>query len=79
MEIANQHLYQEFRKEVLSKLCKIYNDFRDIQLAIFHKMGEYSTREDLIGWVHGSEVPNVTEIINENARLIGENDILSKL
>lgn len=73
MEIANMPLYQSFRKEVLSRLCKIYEDSRDIQLGIFHKMSEYSNNEELVGWVHGNEVPNVKELINENARLIGEN------
>jgi regulator of replication initiation timing len=78
MEKENQTLYKEFRKEVLSKLCKIYDDYRDIQLAIFHKMGEYSSREDLIGWIHGNEVPNTTELINENSRLRIENTSLNQ-
>lgn len=76
MEIANMPLYQSFRKEVLSRLCKIYEDSRDIQLGIFHKMSEYSSNEELIGWVHGNEVPDVKELIHENARIVTESSSL---
>lgn len=76
MEIANLPLYQSFRKEVLGRLCKIYDDYRDIQLGIFHKMGEYSSNEELVGWVHGNEIPNVKELFNENARLLSESSSL---
>jgi hypothetical protein len=78
MEKANLPLYQEFRSEVLNKICKIYDDYRDIQIAIFHKMNEYSDRKDLIGWIHGNEVPDTLGIINENSRLILEITDLKK-
>lgn len=78
MEKANETLYREFRKEVLSKLCKIYEDSRDIQLAIFQKMSEYSSNAELIGWVYGKDVPNSSELINENTKLSVENNKLQR-
>lgn len=78
MEKENGQKYKDFRKEVLSKICKIFQDERDIQLAIFHKMGEYSSRTDLTGWIHGSDVPNVNSLINENSVLRAEIETLKE-
>lgn len=76
MEKENPSLYKEFRAEVLSKVCKFYNDKRDIQLAIFQKLVEYTGDENLVGWVYGKDVPNVSVLSTENAKLRIENDKL---
>ncbi|MFD3261367.1 DUF4062 domain-containing protein [Paenibacillus lentus] len=78
MEKANPQLYQEFRKEVLGKICKIFDDERDIELAVFQKMGEYISRDDLTGWIRGSEVPEVLDIIKEHYKLASDNAALRK-
>ncbi|MFM9330749.1 DUF4062 domain-containing protein [Paenibacillus mesotrionivorans] len=78
METKNEAKYREFRKDVLSKMCKLYNDEKDIALAIYPKMGEYSSQTDLYGWVHGSDIPDVKEILNANSRLQKEIENLKK-
>ncbi|MBD8498642.1 DUF4062 domain-containing protein [Paenibacillus arenosi] len=77
MEKSNRQLYEEFRKEVLGKICKIFNDERDIELAVFQKMGEYVSREDLKGWVRGSEVPDLLGVFQEQLKLNSDNAKLS--
>lgn len=82
MEKDNRPLYEEFRIEVLSKICKFYSDTKDIQLAIFQKLAEYSNNKDLIGWVQGKEITTIGEITKlneENRKLRQENEKLRKL
>jgi hypothetical protein len=67
--------YKIFRAVVAEKLCKFWDDQKDIKNAILHKLPEWSQRRDLIGWVQGNEAadPNVA---NEIARLSRENNEL---
>lgn len=76
MEKHHPTLYQQFRDDVLTKVCKFYSDIRDIQIAIYQKLAEYSGREDLVGWVYGKDVPDDKSLSDENAKLRMENDKL---
>lgn len=78
MEKDNPQLYREFRKEVMGRICKIFSDERDIELAIFQKMSEYLLRDDLMGWVRGSELPDVLEVAKETVALTTENSKLKQ-
>lgn len=71
-EREHQQQYKEFRDIVAQRLCRFWNDQKDIQNAIFHKLPEWAQRTDLIGWVRGDEAAD-PEVMNELARLSQEN------
>ncbi|MBU3181131.1 DUF4062 domain-containing protein [Clostridium psychrophilum] len=81
MEKDNPLLCKEFRDEVLSKVCKFYDDTKDIQLVIFQKLAEYADDEALVGWVYGKEFISSEELLKineENRMLRDENEKLKK-
>ncbi len=51
IERESEQKYKEFRKFVLTRLVKLWESKKDIQLAILQKLGELSQRRDLVGWV----------------------------
>jgi len=69
---------KSFRGQVLTKMVRFFNDPREIKLAILETMAEFSRREDLVGWVPGSEVINSGVIAEEIARLTKENATLQE-
>ena len=69
---------KDFRKLVLSRMVRFWKDPRDIKLAIHETMSEYSRREDLVGWVRGSEAIDAGPLAEELARLTKENADLRK-
>ena len=71
-ERDNPEKYKSFRAKVTEKLCRFWNDQKDIESAIFQKLPEWAQREDLIGWVRGDEATN-PQTTNELARLSSEN------
>jgi len=71
-ERDNPEKYKNFRSIVTEKLCRIWNDKKDIESAIFQKLPEWAEREDLVGWVRGDEAAS-PETANELARLSAEN------
>lgn len=82
MEKDNPALYKKFRSEVLKKMCKFYSDTKDIQLAIFQKLAEYSNSKELIGWVQGKEIATIEELTKlneENRKLRRENEKLKQV
>ena len=74
-ERGNPEKYKKFLKTVTSKHCDFWNDCKDIQLSIMHKLPEWSEREDLVGWVRGNEAVD-PQVANEIARLSRENSDL---
>ncbi len=64
---------REFRSMVLSRMVRFWRDPRDIKLAILETLSEFSRREDLIGWVPGTEAIHGRTLTEEVARLSQEN------
>ncbi|MEA2204521.1 MAG: hypothetical protein QOE77_1297 [Blastocatellia bacterium] len=73
LEKENPQKLREFRTQVLSKIVRPWRDPRDIKLAIMETMSEFSRRDDLIGWIPGSEEVNTGAVAEEIARLGKEN------
>jgi hypothetical protein len=65
-----------FRQTVLSRMSKFWGDPRDIKLAIYETLSEFSRRDDLIGWIPGDQAVNGGAVAEEIARLGKENAIL---
>ncbi|MEO8433358.1 MAG: DUF4062 domain-containing protein [Pyrinomonadaceae bacterium] len=73
IERDNPQKLKDFKAQVLGKLVKFWRDPRDIKLAILETMSEFSRRDDLTGWIPGSEAMNAGAVAEEMARLAKEN------
>ncbi len=78
LELENQEKYKDFRKNVLSKVCRICENESDIKLAILESIIDIQNKFDLTGWVKGDEIPNNAVILNELEILRTERDELHK-
>lgn len=73
LENGNNHLLAEFRKVVLSKICKICDNIDKLQLSIVNKLNELSNDTKLIGWIRGNKNVDTKPLAQEIARLSQEN------
>jgi hypothetical protein len=71
-ERENPEKYKRFKDVVTQKLCRFWNDKKDIEAAIFQKLPEWSQRPELVGWVRADEAAS-PDVMNELARLSHEN------
>ncbi|CAL2083028.1 conserved hypothetical protein [Tenacibaculum dicentrarchi] len=78
LELDNQKKYKDFRKNVMSKVCRICENDSDIKLAILESIIDIQNEFDLEGWIKGDEIPNNSVIINELEILRTERDELQK-
>jgi Domain of unknown function (DUF4062) len=76
IETESPQQLKVFRETVLSRMSKFWSDPRDIKLAIYETLSEFSRRDDLIGWVPGDQAVNGGAVAEEIARLGKENAIL---
>ncbi|TGE37505.1 DUF4062 domain-containing protein [Desulfosporosinus fructosivorans] len=76
LELQNPNLYGTFKELVKSKMCKFYNDTKDIKLAVYETLTDFRQRYTLTGWVSGKELHDSEKYINEIARLLDENNEL---
>jgi hypothetical protein len=74
-ERDNQAQYKAFKAQVCQKLCAFFHDAKDVRATIFQKLPEWSQREDLAGWIRGTEAAS-PQTANEIARLSQENAVL---
>ena len=73
-EQENPQKLKEFRAFVLGSLMtKMWDDTKDIKLAILQTLAEFSYRKDLIGWVKGGNTIDTGLLAEEIARLAKEN------
>lgn len=79
MERANVSKYEDFKKDVLSKMCKFYTDTRDIKLTVLESLKEFESNEKLTGWISGRDVKGNEDIKEKYASLLEKyNDIFEK-
>lgn len=72
-EKENIEKYNEFKRDVMTKVIKPVDDCKDIQIAIKDSISELESEYDLTGWVRATTVEDYTEVINENRKLLKEN------
>jgi hypothetical protein len=78
LEAEHSELYQSFRKTVLSKVCRFFEDRKDLKLAIHESIPEVTRGRDLPGWVKGDEILDSRKILEEMSQLQSENQRLTK-
>ncbi|USX12803.1 DUF4062 domain-containing protein [Oxalobacteraceae bacterium OTU3CAMAD1] len=56
-----------FRKKVLSRMCNIANDCKDIRLGIMQSIPDLVWQNDLIGWVRGDAISKPAKTIEKTS------------
>lgn len=69
---------KNFKQIVLNKLVKFYHDKRDIKLAVYETLSDFSHRDELIGWVRADESTDTTSLVNQLGDLTQKNKELEK-
>lgn len=73
VETVNGTKLAEFRSLVLTKLCKFWDDAKDIKIAVTETLAHLTRREELVGWVRATGQTDLAALLNEMARLSHEN------
>ena len=73
IELDHPDKLKEFRDYVCSKMVRFWSDPKDIKLSIMETMANFSSRDELIGWISGNEGINTGLVAEEIAQLIKEN------
>ncbi|HRH97162.1 MAG TPA: DUF4062 domain-containing protein [Prosthecobacter sp.] len=73
IEITNASKLANFRDQVLGKLCKFWEDTKDIKIAVTETLAHIARREELVGWVRASKQTDLAALLNEMTRLSNEN------
>ncbi len=76
IEMKYQQQLDAFRLKVQSRMVKFWSDPKDIKLAIYETLNEFSRRDDLIGWIPSDQAVNSGAVAEEIARLGKENAML---
>lgn len=75
-EKENIEKYNEFKKLVLSKIVKFVDDIKDIHIEIQDNITSIAQERKLVGWSKGDNTENYFELLQENHKLMKENNVL---
>jgi hypothetical protein len=60
---------KEFKELVLSKICRPFDDLKDIKIAVHETLNKFSREYKLSGWISGADVDDYDSLIKENLEL----------
>jgi len=78
MEKENPKLLAVFREKVLSNISSFFSDDKDIKLCVHESLSELALDKSLIGWVSGAELKDTSSLIEQNQKLVDDNERLAK-
>lgn len=76
MERDHGILLRNFRGKVLSNISSFFDEPKDIRLAVFESLPEFSSNRGLVGWVRGDQIVNTQQLVDEVRKLSDENTTL---
>src|SRR5262245_2993045 len=79
IETDEQAKLRAFRFQVLSRMVRFWEDYKDIKITIGETLANFSRREELQGWIRASSHVDITGLVDEIARLSAENSRLREL
>ncbi len=74
IERDNPDRWREFKATALSKMCKSFASYDQIKLGVFQSIMNIQSRQELVGWVKASEVPDVSLFASQISELREENE-----
>lgn len=78
IEVTESKKYEDFKKSALTKISRIVNNENEVKLAILESLLDIQNRFELIGWVRGSDFPNVKELVEQIEELSDKNKSLEQ-
>ena len=60
---------EEFKKLVLSKICRPFDDLKDIKIAVHESLNNFSREYNFSGWISGKDIPDYDNLLKENLEL----------
>lgn len=57
---------EEFKKLVLTKICRPFDDLKDIKIAVHETLNKFSREYNLSGWISGKDIPDYDNLLKEN-------------
>lgn len=78
LELNEPQKLKAFSVKVLSKLCKICTDSKDIQLGVFQSISSLERDNDLTGWIKANQGLNPKPYLDQITALQHEKDALNK-
>lgn len=70
--------YSEFKKIVLSKICRPFEDAKDIKIAIHESLKFLQDNREFSGWISVKDLNSSGEIAKDNLKLTKENEDLRR-
>jgi len=71
--LENPQKLKEFRATVLTRMCRFWEDHKDIKITVAETLSHFSRRENLAGWVRPCTQSDLPAIAGELTRLSKEN------
>ena len=56
LEQDHPNKLKDFKEKVLNKICRTFEDLKDIQLTVQETISDFEHRYDLKGWIHADEI-----------------------
>lgn len=78
VERDNGHLLKPFRQAVTEKICRFFDDTKDIKIIVFESLARFAELENLHGWVRGDELIDAKDTLEELSRLRNSNAALAE-
>lgn len=78
LELTEPKKLKAFSERVLSKLCKICADSKDIQLGVFQSISSLERDNDLTGWIKANQGLNPKPYLDQITALQHEKEALNK-
>lgn len=75
-ELNEPQKLHSFSKNVLSKLCKICSDYKDIQLGVFQSITSLERENNLTGWIKSDKDLNAQPYLDQISALQKEKEVL---
>lgn len=69
IETTNGQMLDSFREIVTNRICRFFEDVKDLKSIVHQSLAEFEKKENLSGWIHGGEVVDRTALSEENNRL----------
>lgn len=73
IETKNGFLMDAFKATVTSKTCRFFKNTDQLKLIVMESLNAFAGRDDLAGWVRGSEVVDPKYVLDQLERLQSEN------
>lgn len=76
IERVNGALLEAFKTNVKTRICRFFDDVKELKIIVFESLGNFAKYPDLSGWVRGSEVIDPRATLQEMSRLQAANEQL---